>query len=263
VNNFGRRLIAEGHSETVLIHTHQDAMKAAWTTLQDQMTNRAKRLAGAHEIHKFNRDAKELLDRLQEKEDSIPHDELGRDVASVTVLQRKHEAFENEGSALGSQVRDISSESMRLTALYPGGNAKGIMAKQEQVNTAWESLTVAMQNRKRKLRASLELQKFLSSVRDIISWMHDMEVVIQSDEPAKSVSGAEEAIGRHNQHKAEIDTRGSDMTKLAKSGQKMIQQGHYAAEDVSVVCVLYIILCSVCVCLCVYILYEMCMCVYV
>ena len=28
-----------------------------------------------------------------------------------------------------------------------------------------------------------------------------MEVVIQSDEPAKSVSGAEEAIGKHNQHK--------------------------------------------------------------
>ena len=40
----------------------------------------------------------------QEKEHSIPHDELGRDVASVTVLQRNHEAFENEASALGSQV---------------------------------------------------------------------------------------------------------------------------------------------------------------
>ena len=40
-------------------------MKAAWASLQDLMTNRAKRLAGAHEIHKFNRDAKELLDRLQ------------------------------------------------------------------------------------------------------------------------------------------------------------------------------------------------------
>ena len=40
-------------------------MKAAWAGMQDLMANRAKRLAGAHEIHKFNRDAKELLDRLQ------------------------------------------------------------------------------------------------------------------------------------------------------------------------------------------------------
>jgi len=49
----------------VQIHTQQDAMKAMWVGMQDLMANRAKRLAGAHEIHKFNRDAKELLDRLQ------------------------------------------------------------------------------------------------------------------------------------------------------------------------------------------------------
>ena len=35
-----------------------------------------------------------------------------------------------------------------------------------------------------------------------------MEVVIQSDEPAKSVSGAEEAIGRHNQHKVRYHIAG-------------------------------------------------------
>ena len=40
-------------------------MKAMWVGMQDLMANRAKRLAGAHEIHKFNRDTKELLDRLQ------------------------------------------------------------------------------------------------------------------------------------------------------------------------------------------------------
>ena len=45
------------------------------------------------------------LEFLQEKEHSIPLDDLGRDVASVAVLQRKHEAFENEASALGAQVR--------------------------------------------------------------------------------------------------------------------------------------------------------------
>ena len=63
------------------------------------------------------------------------------------------------------QVRDLSGEAMRLSALYPGGNAKGIMAKQEVINTAWESLTLAIQGRKKMLRSSLEFQKFLSSVR--------------------------------------------------------------------------------------------------
>ena len=33
--------------------------------LQDLIQSRTKRLAGAHEIHKFNRDAKEILGRIQ------------------------------------------------------------------------------------------------------------------------------------------------------------------------------------------------------
>ena len=43
-------------------------------------------------------------------------------------------------------------------------------------------------------------------VRDNVSWMHDMEAVIESDEPAKSVSGAEEQLGRHEQHR--VSARG-------------------------------------------------------
>ena len=42
---------------------------------------------------------------LQDKEMAIPHEDLGRSITTVQVLQRKHEAFERELSALGSKVR--------------------------------------------------------------------------------------------------------------------------------------------------------------
>lgn len=38
----------------------------------------------------------------------------------------------------------------------------------EEVQSAWESLQAATAGRKRKLKASLELQKFLSSVSTIM-----------------------------------------------------------------------------------------------
>ena len=49
---------------------------------------------------------------LQEKESSIPLEELGRSIATVQVLQRKHEAFERELTALGNKVRTIITEIM-------------------------------------------------------------------------------------------------------------------------------------------------------
>lgn len=42
---------------------------------------------------------------LQDKEGSIPHEELGRSIATVQELQRKHEIFERELTALGNKVQ--------------------------------------------------------------------------------------------------------------------------------------------------------------
>ena len=71
-----------------------------------------------------------------------------------------------------------------------------------------------------------------TQVRDLVSWMHDMEETICSEEPARSVSGAEALISKHNEHKAEIDARQDSMTQVSKAGRKLIQQTHYASAEV-------------------------------
>ena len=72
------------------------------------MSNRAKKLAGAHEIHRYKRDAGDLLARVQEKEASLPDDyDLGRNLGDVQNLISKQNVFEREIAALGTQVRRI------------------------------------------------------------------------------------------------------------------------------------------------------------
>ena len=44
---------------------------------------------------------------MQDKESSIPHDDLGKNIATVQVLQRKHETFEREVLALGNKVYNM------------------------------------------------------------------------------------------------------------------------------------------------------------
>ena len=69
-------------------------------------------------------------------------------------------------------------------------------------------------------------------MRDLVSWMHDMEETICSEEPARSVSGAEALISKHNEYKAEIDARQDSMMQISKAGRKLIQQTHYASTEV-------------------------------
>ena len=91
-----------------------------WAQLQDQIAVRTKRLASAAEIHRFNRDLNELITRVQEKEATLSLEDLGRDMASVQALQRKHEGFERDLLALEQQVNILSAEAGRLQAAYQG-----------------------------------------------------------------------------------------------------------------------------------------------
>lgn len=77
------------------------------------MTTRARKLAGAHEIHKYKRDAGELLGRVQEKESALPDDhDLGRNLGDVQNLISKHQVFEHEIAALDTQVLYLSYENV-------------------------------------------------------------------------------------------------------------------------------------------------------
>ena len=53
-----------------------------------------------------------------------------------------------------------------------------------------------------------------------------------SEEPARSVSGAEALISKHSEHKHEIDAREDSVVQVTKVGRKLIQQSHYASAEV-------------------------------
>ena len=91
-----------------------------WAQLQDQVNVRTKRLASAAEIHRFNRDLNDLVSRLQEKDAALSMEDLGRDMASVQGLQRKHEGHERDLVVVQQQVETLSAESKKLQAAYQG-----------------------------------------------------------------------------------------------------------------------------------------------
>ncbi len=67
-----------------------------------------------------------------------------------------------------------------------------------------------------------------------------MGSLISTEEPAHSVQGAESLLGKHNEHRAEIDAREESMNTITKNGKKLIQQTHYASSDVSQLILYYL-----------------------
>ena len=63
LSKLAKKLLMEGHPESELIESRQEAVEQNWEDLTTLANEREEKLAGAHEIQKFNRSDKELRSR--------------------------------------------------------------------------------------------------------------------------------------------------------------------------------------------------------
>ncbi|KAH0505287.1 Spectrin alpha chain, non-erythrocytic 1 [Microtus ochrogaster] len=231
VNQFAAKLIQEQHPEEELIKTKQDEVNAAWQRLKGLALQRQGKLFGAAEVQRFNRDVDETIGWIKEKEQLMASDDFGRDLASVQALLRKHEGLERDLAALEDKVKALCAEADRLQQSHPL-SANQIQVKREELITNWEQIRTLAAERHGRLDDSYRLQRFLADFRDLTSWVTEMKALINADELANDVAGAEALLDRHQEHKGEIDAHEDSFKSADESGQALLAAGHYASDEV-------------------------------
>ncbi|ELK07245.1 Spectrin alpha chain, brain [Pteropus alecto] len=221
----------EQHPEEELIKTKQDEVNAAWQRLKGLALQRQGKLFGAAEVQRFNRDVDETISWIKEKEQLMASDDFGRDLASVQALLRKHEGLERDLAALEDKVKALCAEADRLQQSHPL-SATQIQVKREELITNWEQIRTLAAERHARLNDSYRLQRFLADFRDLTSWVTEMKALINADELANDVAGAEALLDRHQEHKGEIDAHEDSFKSADGSGQALLAAGHYASDEV-------------------------------
>lgn len=232
MNEIAMQLMTLGQTEAaVKIQTQLQDLNEKWTSLQQLTEERATQLGSAHEVQRFHRDVDETKDWIQEKEEALNNDDLGKDLRSVQALQRKHEGLERDLAALGDKIKQLDETANRLMQTHPE-TAEQTYAKQRDINDEWTQLTAKANSRKERLLDSYDLQRFLSDYRDLMSWINSMMGLVSSDELASDVTGAEALLERHQEHRTEIDARTGTFQAFELFGQQLLQSGHYATVEI-------------------------------
>ncbi|XP_063288681.1 spectrin alpha chain, non-erythrocytic 1 isoform X6 [Pelobates fuscus] len=231
VNQFASKLAQEEHPELELIKTKQDEVNTAWQRLKGLALQRQGKLFGAAEVQRFNRDVDETIGWIREKEQLMASDDFGRDLASVQALLRKHEGLERDLAALEEKVKALCTESDRLQQSHPL-NAVQIQAKGEELIANWDQIRTIAAERHTRLNDSYKLQRFLADFRDLTSWVTEMKALINADELANDVAGAEALLDRHQEHKGEIDAHEDSFKSADEAGNALLNAGHYASDEV-------------------------------
>uniref|UniRef100_A0A673XGW5 Spectrin alpha, non-erythrocytic 1 n=1 Tax=Salmo trutta TaxID=8032 RepID=A0A673XGW5_SALTR len=231
VNQLAGKLSQESHPEVELIVRKQEEVNAAWQRLKGLAQQRQGRLFGAAEVQRFNRDVDETISWIKEKEQLMASDDFGRDLASVQALLRKHEGLERDLAALEDKVNTLGGEAERLQQTHPQ-NASQIHLKRDELITNWEQIRTLAAERHARLNDSYRLQRYTSDFRDLTSWVTEMKALINADELANDVAGAEALLDRHQEHKGEIDAHEDSFKATDEAGQALLNTGHYASEEV-------------------------------
>ncbi|XP_075993412.1 spectrin beta chain, non-erythrocytic 1-like isoform X2 [Genypterus blacodes] len=231
VNRQADELINTGHGDAATIAEWKDGLNEAWADLLELIDTRTQILAASFELHKFYHDAKEILNRILDKHKKLP-EELGRDQNTVETLQRMHNTFEHDIQALGTQVRQLQEDAVRLQSAYAGDKADDIQKREGEVLEAWKNLLEAAEGRRVKLADTGDKFRFFSMVRDLMLWMEDVIRLIEAQEKPRDVSSVELLMNNHQGIKAEIDARNDSFTACIELGKALLARKHYASEEI-------------------------------
>ncbi|XP_035519395.1 spectrin beta chain, non-erythrocytic 1 isoform X2 [Morone saxatilis] len=231
VNRQADELINTGHGDAATIAEWKDGLNEAWADLLELIDTRTQILAASYELHKFYHDAKEILNRILDKHKKLP-EELGRDQNTVETLQRMHTTFEHDIQALGTQVRQLQEDAVRLQSAYAGDKADDIQKREGEVLEAWKNLLEAAEGRRVKLVDTGDKFRFFSMVRDLMLWMEDVIRLIEAQENPRDVSSVELLMNNHQGIKAEIDARNDSFTACIELGKALLARKHYASEEI-------------------------------
>ncbi len=232
MNEIAMQLVTLGQTDAAIkIQAQLEDLNKKWTDLQSVTNEKVAAFERAHEVQRFHRDVDETKEWIQEKDEALSIDELGKDLRSVQALQRKHEGLERDLAALGDKIERLEDTATKLKQNHPE-STQVIVEKQSEIQDDWKQLRTKAVTRKEKLLDSYDLQRFLSDYRDLMSWISSMKGLIASDELATDVTGAEALLERHQEHRTEIDARAGTFQAFELFGKQLLQANHYASDEV-------------------------------
>ncbi|XP_067847252.1 spectrin beta chain, non-erythrocytic 5 [Heptranchias perlo] len=226
-----KSLKRQSHSFMTEILDKANGINQQWDTLQQAARTRAENLKAAHQVHRFDYDVADLKSWIQEKDSTVGTDDYGHDLNRVQTLLRQHEGVERELGAISREVERIGGEARRLGLIHPHIR-ETLQECLEEVEVSWENLHRKAGEWKEKLVQAEEIQAYVSECRVFMAWVNEMDTLLDSEEQARGVLGAEQLCKRHEEYKREIDKQRAKYEELRTTGIELRENRHIVSKEV-------------------------------
>ncbi|XP_078419413.1 spectrin beta chain, non-erythrocytic 5 [Cetorhinus maximus] len=230
IRNVGVELVAAGHYASPDIRQSLVKVEETWTTLNEAWEERSTRLAEASDLQIFYGYVEQSESWLSNKEAFLANEDKGDSLPNVENLQQKHEQFEKTVEAQLEKVKVMERFTLQLKQNKHSDCAQ-ITLKCQTVLHRKQKLLENCENRRKVLDQSKQLQMFLRSSYEAVSWLNE-KISVTLDESWTDPSNLQGKLQKHQTFEAEIMANQNRIRNIGMEGEQMINAGHYAVNEI-------------------------------
>ncbi|XP_044530944.1 spectrin alpha chain, erythrocytic 1 [Gracilinanus agilis] len=228
----GQEMIDSNHYASDNVTARINEVTALWKELLETTEQKGAQLHEANQKLQFEQNVEDLARWLEEVEGQVASEDYGKGLADVQNLLRKHGLLETSVNAHQDQVDTITDLAAYFEEVkHP--DAGEMKLRQESLVSHYESLKEPLAKRKRKLVDLLRLQQICRDTEDEEAWIQETEPSAASTYLGKDLIAAQNLLNRHQVILADIASHEPRIHAITERGNKMVEEGHFAAEDVA------------------------------
>ncbi|XP_071480964.1 spectrin beta chain-like [Diadema antillarum] len=235
LNEAGNALIKTKNSRWEEVQILLHAINDRWAELAARATDRGRKLNQAMQEQELIRGVEDAAASIQEMEVAMAAQDVGQSLRSVKSLLKKQQILETEMAMQAEKLQKITKESQEL-ANQGHFDSDKIKSETAYITQRFSELQAPAKKRHKRLEESLCVQQFYHDVDTELQWIRDHLPAASSTNYGRDFTSTQSMVKKHQKLHAEISGHQPVIDQVLKTGQQLIDSGHFALEEVQERC---------------------------
>merc|ERR1712051_750968 len=213
------------------VQNRLESIAQQWEFLTQKTSEKSMKLKEANRQRTFIAAVKDLDFWLGEVESLLNTDDVGKDLASVLNLMKKHQLVDADIESHKDRMDDMNDQATSLIQSEQFDN-EDIDGKRMSINDRYQNVLVLAEDRHSRLKEAITLHQFFRDIADEESWIKEKKLLVGSDDYGRDLTGVQNLKKKHKRLESELASHQPTINSVQEAGQHLISVSQFGGQEI-------------------------------
>ncbi len=206
-----------------------------WEALVQKSSEKILVLKEASKQQTFNAGVKDSEFWLGLVENQMQNDELGRDLASVQNLLKKHQLIEADVLTHEEQIKELNDTANQFinNNLFDTDLTKSTI---DSINQRYARVKDTIAQRRQRLNEANTLFQFFRDLDDEEAWIKEKKLLVGSEDYGRDLTSVQNLRKKHKRLETELNSHEPAIQQILDTANKLIDESNIGTRDIEKRC---------------------------